>query len=570
MKNLFIIFTLIFIGITVNAQAQEWQKISNIFDEDYDGVGNPSYIDLSGDGKTIAVNMRMKIKVYNNIGYANWQQNGNTFIDDYNNLTDIAISYNGESVAISTPRNLQDTAKVKIFENTSGVWQQKGNTFFSTIYGFGRKISLSSNGNIIAINSATNEEKVRVYEYLSGEWEQIGSDITNSNIEHFGEYISLSSNGNRIAIQGYNNIEIYQNISGNWQQIGQTIQNISDRYIKLDSIGNNIIISANNSVSVYEYISGNWQQKGSPISCYNYPNIDINNDGSIIVLNEYCSNYYGSENEIRIYEYSSGDWVQKYSVSNGLLNSNICLSEDGNTVASGRMGYESASIYNICDTTFAVNISGVQDADCGLHNGSTVANAVNGTSPYIYYWPNHDTLSTTDSLRVGNNYVIATDYKGCKTRTDFTINATNAPSITFDNTTDVSCFEGNDGEISITISGNTESILWSNGDTTNSLINLNAGTYNVTVSSDEGCIATEEYTVTQPQEITVNLTINNSSCGNSDGYATINSVTGGTAPYTYTWSTGSSTNLSAGIYYLTITDNNACSEIESFVINDVG
>jgi len=165
---------------------------------------------------------------------------------------------------------------------------------------------------------------------------------------------------------------------------------------------------------------------------------------------------------------------------------------------------------------------------------------------------------------------MAIDINGCRTRTDFAINATNAPSITFDSITNISCYGGNDGEISITSSVNTESILWSNGDTTNNLTNLNAGTYIVTVSSNEGCTATEEYTVTEPQEITVDLSINNSSCGNSDGSVTINSVTGGTAPYTYTWSAGTNTNLMAGVYYLTITDGNGCSKIESFVINDAG
>ncbi len=130
--------------------------------------------------------------------------------------------------------------------------------------------------------------------------------------------------------------------------------------------------------------------------------------------------------------------------------------------------------------------------------------------------------------------------------------------------TDVSCNNGNDGSATVTFTGGTPvSYQWSNGQTTQTASGLVAGIYNVTVIDNGGCPAITSVQIMEPSElILVNIAPTAASCnGESDGSA-IATVTGGTLPYTYTWSNGgnAATNpgLSAGNYNLLVTDANGC------------
>jgi len=576
MKNLFIIFMLVFIGVAVNTQAQEWQNTGNIvnYDSYYnysDGWNSYRTANISDNGNTLITGngTAKKVYVYENNNYGNWEQKGSTIEGTTKYFGYRAdVCEDGNTIIISAPCYYNNyhyniPGKVIVYSYISGDWQLKGNPIEELKPGFGSAIALSADGNTIALTTSDNgNSTTKVYEYVSDDWQQNGNDITNI----YASSLNLSSDGSIISISSSNETKVYEYISNDWQQKGQTLNGNNNA---LNNDGS-IITVIDSEVKLYSYNTGTWQQLGANIDPYQYSyisRVDINGDGNIVILSYPDLGSY-------VYEYISSDWVQKGNViSSGIYSGNsynLSMSYDGNTFINEYTYYLNAMVYQYCDTTFTVNVNGIQNADCGQHNGSAVANAINGYSPYIYYWPNHDTLSSTDSLKVGNNYVIATDYKGCKARTDFTIDATNTPSISLNNITNVSCFGGNNGAINTTIDGNVASILWSNGNTTSNITNLMAGIYSVTITSNDECTIVEEYTVTEPQEITVDLTINNSTCGNTDGSATINSVKGGTAPYTFTWSAGTNTNLSAGIYYLTITDDNACSKIESFVINDIG
>jgi hypothetical protein len=97
--------------------------------------------------------------------------------------------------------------------------------------------------------------------------------------------------------------------------------------------------------------------------------------------------------------------------------------------------------------------------------------------------------------------------------------------------------------------------LWSNGATTQNINNLAAGSYSVTVTDAYGCIQTGAFTVgTQSATITLNTSVVNVKC-NGESSGSINLVvSGGTAPYTYLWSNGATTeditNLTAGTIQL--------------------
>ncbi|MCH2043147.1 MAG: gliding motility-associated C-terminal domain-containing protein [Saprospiraceae bacterium] len=123
-------------------------------------------------------------------------------------------------------------------------------------------------------------------------------------------------------------------------------------------------------------------------------------------------------------------------------------------------------------------------------------------------------------------------------------------------------------------SGTAYSYLWSNGDTTEDLQGIGIGTYTVTVSDGGGCDAIlGPFVITDSSSVDVNLTaLQNVSCGGlSDGSIDITTV-GGTAPFTYAWSDGQSTedaiNLAPGNYGVTITDANMCMISYDTIVND--
>jgi hypothetical protein len=130
--------------------------------------------------------------------------------------------------------------------------------------------------------------------------------------------------------------------------------------------------------------------------------------------------------------------------------------------------------------------------------------------------------------------------------------------------TDASCNWMDDGAIATTVTGGAApyGYLWSNGETTPSLMNLWAGNYTVTVTDAYMSSVTGSWTVLAPSEMSVMGEPTPASCPNaSDGSVTV-SVLGGTPPYTYLWSTGATTpsisNLAPGNYYVTVNDASIC------------
>ncbi|MCH2023238.1 MAG: T9SS type B sorting domain-containing protein [Saprospiraceae bacterium] len=106
------------------------------------------------------------------------------------------------------------------------------------------------------------------------------------------------------------------------------------------------------------------------------------------------------------------------------------------------------------------------------------------------------------------------------------------------------------------------SYIWSNGDSTQNISGLAAGTYTVTVTNDYGCTATTVYTLTEPNVLVASLSTTPVDCfGDTTGAIDL-TVVGGTTPFSFNWSNGSTSedafNLPAGYYCVTATDTNGC------------
>ena len=137
------------------------------------------------------------------------------------------------------------------------------------------------------------------------------------------------------------------------------------------------------------------------------------------------------------------------------------------------------------------------------------------------------------------------------------------------------CNPGNTGIVALSIMGGVAPITyqWSNGDTTEDINFLPAGTYCVTITDANGCTQSDCVTLIAPDPITVNSTFNPEVCNQANGNIDL-TVSGGTAPYTYVWNNGATTqdlnNLVGGTYCVTITDAKGCRVSECFVINSTG
>lgn len=201
------------------------------------------------------------------------------------------------------------------------------------------------------------------------------------------------------------------------------------------------------------------------------------------------------------------------------------------------------------------------------NNGSATVNAEGGTAPYSYLWSNNETTQSISNLTAGIYTVTVTDANGCTTQSNYEVTQPEQVSV-IPSGADVNCFGGADGSIQLNVSGGvgSYSYLWNNGATTSSLSGISASTYTVTVTDANGCTAQANYEVKQPSELTISVTGTTASC---NGSATAN-PSGGTAPYSYLWNTGATTqsiiNVPAGTYSVIVTDSHNCSASGSFTI----
>ena len=141
------------------------------------------------------------------------------------------------------------------------------------------------------------------------------------------------------------------------------------------------------------------------------------------------------------------------------------------------------------------------------------------------------------------------------------------------NQQEVSCFNGMDGQATVTASGgdNNFSYQWSNGVGQATASNLSAGSYEVTITDGTGTSSTSTVTISQPSELALSISnIMDRNCTNDNGSA-MAQASGGTAPYTYNWSnnsTAQSVSLAVGMHSVTVTDTNGCNNTVQVSISD--
>lgn len=233
-------------------------------------------------------------------------------------------------------------------------------------------------------------------------------------------------------------------------------------------------------------------------------------------------------------------------------------------------------------SSVCASILSVQNTTCGLDNGSvTGTSSSNYSSTNFYLYLSDDTYINSGNtntsnivfgnLTAGTYYMIAQDLGGCTGKTsDFIVEDSGPFNYGLYVVPNSSCGGTPIGKIIVT--GQTGvapyTYLWNNGLTTSSITGLTSGTYSVVVTDSLGCSQTQTGVVTDVNVLGFGaFTATQPTCFSSDGVLTLQ-ITGGTAPYYYSASTGnvqiqygqtwSISGLSAGYYSISVTDSAFC------------
>ncbi|OXB00905.1 hypothetical protein B0A72_19260 [Flavobacterium pectinovorum] len=226
---------------------------------------------------------------------------------------------------------------------------------------------------------------------------------------------------------------------------------------------------------------------------------------------------------------------------------------------------------------FSVTTSQTDILCNGAATGSAAVNVTGGTGAYTYSWsPSGGTAATATGLTAGTYTVTIKDANLCQTTRTFTINQPSALIATPSAQTNIGCRGEATGSATVNVTGGTPGYTYSwvpSGGTAATATGLTAGTYTVTVTDANGCIATQTFSITQPAAIlsATTATVGVSCFGGTNGSASV-TVSGGTSGYTYSWAplggtTATITGRPAGNYTCTITDANGCTLVKNLTIN---
>ncbi|WPO82664.1 T9SS type A sorting domain-containing protein [Chryseobacterium sp. JJR-5R] len=384
-KNYFL--TLLFSSTIAFSQTQIGNTINGIAANEESGYS----VALSGNGNIVAIGApknnsgKGRARVFQNSA-GTWNQIGSDIVGlQANGQTgySVSLSDDGTVLAVGTPYGGGPPGTVSIYKNVSNVWTQIGGNISGEAGDDwnGLSVSLSSDGNVIAIGAPGNDANavnsgdrghVRVFRNVGNIWTQIGADIDGlTNYGFSGWSVSLSDDGTVVAVGAYNDgpgsVRIYKNNSNVWTQIGSVI----NAEVGGDNFGESVSLSgdgmvvaiggsdttaSNNykgQVSIYKNIANIWTQIGATIDgapgSGSGKSVSLSNDGSMVAIGGYL--YDSARGQCKIFKNISGNWIQTASDINGSAiidysGYSVSLSSDGSAVAIGARYADNNSVTN--------------------------------------------------------------------------------------------------------------------------------------------------------------------------------------------------------------------------------
>lgn len=252
----------------------KWQQLgSDIVNESvYESLGTS--LSLSADGKTLAVGATRggdldegHLRIYE-FKDNKWQKTGQIVGDGTQFYLGYRIVLTPNAKFLATTSRITRTSSkygvVKVYENISGTWTQKGTTLkgefqYETL---GSTIDLSDDGNTLAVGNS-QKQAIQIFKFQNNDWSQIGETFTNlKQTSTTSLSVSLSSDGSRVAIGSSTGVSIYQNNADTWNLLGSMINYGS--YSTLSSDGTKVVIGYSKKYKVRNYIFENntWSQRG--------------------------------------------------------------------------------------------------------------------------------------------------------------------------------------------------------------------------------------------------------------------------------------------------------------------
>jgi len=214
--------------------------------------------------------------------------------------------------------------------------------------------------------------------------------------------------------------------------------------------------------------------------------------------------------------------------------------------------------------------------DRGLCNGEAELLDVTDNTPGASYLWNNGTTNPTLNVLFGGNFGVTVSYpNGCADADE--INFQFDEVIVDPAQANLKCFDDSSGVALVfpQIGILPFSYEWSDGDTLYTNNGLSAGTHTITVTDALGCSVVQEFLLTEPSALELDITVNNDdpNTPNPDGSVILN-PSGGTEPYVIEWDAfgevpNSVFNLAAGNYEITVTDDNNCETIVTVTVGGV-
>lgn len=233
--------------------------------------------------------------------------------------------------------------------------------------------------------------------------------------------------------------------------------------------------------------------------------------------------------------------------------------------ATGITGYHNAQISSLITYTLSIT-----PETCGWSNGAIAVNPTAGTPPFSVVWQNQPPLLNLTNLPSGQYFGVLSDAAGCVTELgefdslNTSVMVPDSNTMTFNAVTTVS--NCNNGTATVSPGGGSApyTFAWSlvpaqTGPTATGLSPYVPIT--VVITDNNGCIEDTTLYLNTTVSISVSSNTTLETCLQANGSATVGAM-GGSAPYTYLWSTGATTNtinnLTQGYYSVQVTDANGC------------
>lgn len=379
-------------------------------------------------------------------------------------------------------------------------------------------------------------------------------------------------------------------VANNGTTLAISSSSVSDEYCGSGSGSISVSVSGGASPYSYTWSNGETASLNSNLSSgvYNVSVMDANgcqvndsytvtnNIGDLVVTGSITDENCGDGTGAIDVTTNGGNMPLTFLWNSGETTEDISNASENNynLIVTDNFGCEatySGSISNISGG-LSVSISSETNENCGQSDGAVDALVI-GTGIVSTVWSSGETTEDLTGVAAGTYVLTVTNDVGCEATASATItNQTGTLAITFTNTGNENCSDGQ-GFVDIEVSGTGPiTYLWSDGQTTQDAIGLSEGLYSVIITDGVGCVLNESYQVTNSNttNLSTNSSITDALCSASNGEIDL-TVVGGIAPFTFLWSTGDATedvmNLATGSYDITITDGANCQVTETIVVN---